>query len=135
MIKIKDLEFTQNEIFDYLKITDKLKPALANLFQRKVAADNAKKMGMEVTDQELQGAFDSFRAAHGLNKAEDTEAWIKSKGVTLEALENHIETSIIIEHLKDKLEKEITMDALLSHDDTKNMVREMAFQIWLNGNM
>jgi len=84
-----------------------------------------------VSNGELQKAADTFRVANGLNKASDTERWLKSNGITLEAFEEFLETNLLINKFKDALEKKTAKGKYLASPGVKESVKEMIYQDWL----
>jgi putative peptide maturation system protein len=61
----------------------------------------------EVTDDALQAAVDAFRAAHGLDTAAATEAWLAEHGITLAELEAGLEGQLRLPRLR----REVTSGA------------------------
>ena len=106
MAKLNEIEIAVAEVVDYLRMTGQFSPALREVVQRKITAEAAKKARMKVSNGELQKAADTFRVANGLNKASDTDAWLKSNGVSLEAFEEFLEANLLINKFKDALGKE-----------------------------
>ena len=104
--KDNQIEVTAAEVSAYARITGRIVPALRDVLQRKVTAQAAGKAGITVSTAELQKAADYFRLAHGFNKARDTEDWLKSKAISIEALEEHLETNLLISKFKNYLVEE-----------------------------
>jgi hypothetical protein len=130
--KTKEIEVTVAEVVDYLRITGRFTPALREVVERKVTADTAKAKGFKVTRPQLQKAADAFRVANNLNKASDTENWLKALGVTVEHLEDYLETNLLMSKLKDDLEKKAGKTKYMSTPLVKETVRNMIYQDWLN---
>ena len=131
MARKDDIEIAVAEVVDYLRITGGFAPALREVLGRKVAADAARKSGLKVSAKELQRAADAFRVANGLKKAGDTEAWLKGNGISLDALESFLETSLLIAKLKDALEKKTPKRKYLATPGVRESIREMIYQDWL----
>jgi hypothetical protein len=126
-----DIEVAVAEVVDYMKITGAFTPALHKVVQRKITANAARKSKIKVSNAELQKAADAFRLANGLNKAKDTERWLKANGITLEALEDYLETNILINKFKDQLQKKASKTKYLKSEGIQESIREMAYQDWL----
>ncbi len=94
--KVSEIGVTAAEVSAYARITGRIVPALREVLQRKVTVEAARKAGITVSTGELQKAADYFRLAHGFNKARDTEDWLKSKAISIEALEEHLEANLLI---------------------------------------
>lgn len=96
-------EISQEDIIARLKLSGAWFEAMAELqddaFVAKVAADE----GVEVTDDELQEEFDGLRRDMDLLKAEDTQKWLESTGLTVEQVEGMVEAAILRGKLAEKL--------------------------------
>ena len=126
-----EIEVAVAEVVDYLRITGGFAPALREVVQRKVTAAAAKKAGAKVTKGQLQKAADAWRLANGLNKASETEAWLAANGVAVEALEDYLETNLLMSKLKDQLEKKTAKKKYLAAEGIKESVRQMIYEDWL----
>jgi len=131
MAKAKEMEITVAEIVDYLKITGKFSPALQEVIERKIAAEEAKKMGIKVTGPQLQKAADVFRTVSNLSKASDTNRWMKSIGISADILEEYLETNILINKLKDALDKKTGKKKYQASAEIKESIREMIYKEFL----
>ena len=131
----RELEISVAEVVDFLRVTGRFLPAVREVVERKLAVEAAKKGGHKVTTQELQKAADAFRLAAGLKKASDTEAWLKSLGITVESLEDYLETNLLISKLKDALEGQAAPRKYLSSPVVKDAIRGMIYQEWLSKQM
>ena len=129
--KSNDIEVAVAEVVDYMRLTGSFAPELKNVVQRKVTADAARKSRVKVTSSELQKAADAFRLANGLNKAKDTDRWLKANGITLEALEEYLETNLLINKFKNQLQKKASKTKYMKAAGIQESIREMAFQDWL----
>jgi hypothetical protein len=128
---VKEIEVTAAEVVDYLRITEQFLPAVREVVERKITAQAARKSGITVTTGELQRAADAFRAVKDLGKARDTQRWLSSIGISLEALEEYLETNILISKFKDRLEKKANRAKCCAHPSIQETIREMAYQDWL----
>jgi hypothetical protein len=126
-----EIEIAVAEVVDYLRMTGQFSPALREVVQRKITAEAAKKSKIKVSNGELQRAADAFRVANGLNKASDTDRWLKSNGISLEAFEEFLETNLLVNKFKDALEKKTAKGKYLASPGVKESVKEMIYQDWL----
>lgn len=132
----REIEVAVAEVVDFLKITGQFAPALQQVVERKVAAEAARKDKVRVTTPQLQKAFDTFRHLNGLSKASDTKVWLEASGISLETLEEHLETSLLISKYKDKLYKKVaTNKKYQNSSEVKDTVRELAYQDWLKNEL
>jgi SurA-like N-terminal domain len=127
----KQVDLSVAEVVDFLRVTGRFQPAVREVVERRLVADAAKKKGLKVSTQELQRAADAFRLANGLKKASATESWLKSMGITVEALEDFLETNLLIGKLMDSLENQEASQKYLSSPLVKDAVRGLIYQDWL----
>jgi len=128
--KTPELQIDVAEVVNYLRLTGGFTTALAEVVKRRITADAAKKQGTTVSSKELQRAADIFRIDRGLFKAKDTEGWLKSNGLSLQAFEEYLETSLLVGKFKNELEKKTNLKKYISSAPVKDTVREMAYQDW-----
>lgn len=133
--KQKEMDVSVAEVVDYMRFTGQFLRALQDVVERKTAVATAGRKGLKITDGELQKAADAFRVANGLNKASTTEKWLSSRGITVEALEEHLETNLLISKLKDDLEKKAAKTKYLKSQVVQETMREMIYQDWLKTKM
>jgi SurA-like N-terminal domain len=126
-----EMEISVAEVVDHMRLTGAFAPALTQVVQRKCTAEAARKQGIKVSTEELQKAADVFRIDQGLFKASDTEAWLASQGLSTEALEEWLETNVLIYKFKNHLERKSNQKRYLSSDSVKSTVRELVYQDWL----
>lgn len=129
--KNQELELAVIEVVDYLRITGQFAPALKTMVERKVSAEAARKKGIRVSTKQLQSAADTFRAMNGLSKASDTQKWLKQNGLTVEALEEYLETNLLINGLKNSLEKKTSKAKYMKAPAIKEALRELIYKDWL----
>lgn len=135
MGKKDEIEVNVSEVLDYKKVSGDYIPTLAEVVRRKFTADAARKAGIKATTQQLQKGVDYFRYINELTKASDTEAWMELNGVTIEILEDYIETSFLVSKFKDGLEKKANKSKYLSHPDVKDKIRDLIYKDWLAINL
>jgi hypothetical protein len=102
------------------------------VIRRKITAAEAKESGISVSDEELQRAADGFRAVNGLNKASDTELWLRANGISLEKLEEYLEVNILIEKFKFDLDKKTTKEKYVSSPQIQENICELIYEDWLS---
>lgn len=129
--KKQEVELAVAEVVDYLRITGQFSPALKAVVERKVTAEAARKSGIRVSTKQLQSAADTFRAMKGLAKATDTQRWLRQNGLTVEALEDYLETNILINGLKNQLEKKAGAAKYMKAPIIKESIRELIYKDWL----
>jgi hypothetical protein len=123
----REIQVNVAEVVDYLRFDGSFAVALQEVVKRKFTIQEAKKRGIVVTDDELQKAADVFRRVKNLNTAEQTEKWLKGRGLSVEALEEYLEANLLIHELKNQLEKEYDKEKYLATEAAKNSIRELAY--------
>ena len=129
--KKNEIEVAVAEVGDYPRINGQFVPALRGVVERKITAKAAKENGIKVTPKQLQKAADAFRVVHGFHKASDTKNWLKSVGVSLEVFEEYLETNLLVNKFKDKLNKKAGKTKYLSTREVKESIKEMIYRDWL----
>lgn len=128
----EEIEVAVAEVVDFLKINGQFTPALQQVVERKITAKAARKNRARVSTKQLQKTFDTFCHLHGLIKARDTEVWLESMGISLEALEAYLETNILVSKFKDQLyKKSDSVKKYMSSPEVKETIRELTYQDWL----
>jgi cellobiose-specific phosphotransferase system component IIB len=131
MAKKNEIEIAVAEVVDYIRMTGGFAPALQAVVARRITEEAARKAGLKVSNAELQRAADAFRVANGLNKASDTDAWLKANGIMLETFEGFLETSLLVNKYKDFIQKKVKTAKYLQAPGIKDSIREMVYQDWL----
>lgn len=132
MAKGKEIEVDVTEVVDFMRLTGTFAPALREVVTRKITAQAAKDAGIKVTTGELQKAADNFRLVNGLAKARDTEGWLNENGITLEFLEDYLETNLVINKFKTHLGKKAPKNKYMSSPQIQDAIAEMTYQEWLS---
>lgn len=127
----KEIQVAVAEVVDYLKMMGTFAPALHDVVRRKVTAEEAKRRGIRISKNELQRTADAFRVMNGLHKASDTEAWLKSNGLTVETFEEFLQTNLLIKKFKDSLEKKVNKNKYLSSPALKETLRDTMYEDWV----
>jgi len=125
-----ELEVAVSEVVDYLRLTGAFAPALAEVVGRKVTVEAARKAGTKVTAGELQAAADTFRVFTGLHKASDTNRWLADNGLSLDALENHLEENLLIGKFKSALHRKAAK-RYVAAPEVQDSIRQLAYRDWL----
>ncbi len=118
------------EFLVYLRLSGKLAQELDDFWKRRETVEAARKEGIKAPAKELQAAANVFRAARGLNKAEDTAKWLERLGVSAGAFEQFIETNVLVERFKDKLERETPKKQYVEAECVRTMIRSMLLEDW-----
>lgn len=131
-VSIQDeLEVKVAEVVDYTKMNGSFALALQEVVKRKVAVAEAKKRELAVSDEELQKAADVFRSVNNLTTSSATQTWLEERGLTLDALEDYLESNLLIYQLKNQLVNEFDSEKYLASHPVQESIREKAYQEWL----
>lgn len=130
-VKLNELAISMAEVVDYTRITGGFAEALQEVVRRKITVEAAKEKGLTISPEELQRAADVFRTVNNLKTADDTENWLKENGLSLEALEDHLETNLLIFKFKEALEKEADKEKYVASPSIQGSIRQMIYRDWL----
>jgi len=129
-LKLDEIQVGVAEVVDYTRITGGFEEALKEVVKRKVTVEAAKQKGFQVSDEDLQRAADVFRAVNKLYTMEETEQWLKGKGLTIESLEDYLEANLLIAQFKEDLEKLVDQEKYRNSPVIKESLKELAYQDW-----
>lgn len=87
---------TEDEVIEFLKMTGEYTVALNELKERKIKARAARKKEIEVTPDQSQKMLDAFRIKHNLKSSLATYKWLESVGISLETLDEFLETNLLV---------------------------------------
>ena len=131
----KEIEVSVAEVVDYLRVTGGFLKTLHDVVVRKITLNAARKSRLKVSSEELQKAADAFRVVNGLSKASDTEKWLRANGITVETLEDYLETNLLINKFKNNLEKKTSKTKFLTANPVKENLREAIYKDWIAKNL
>jgi len=129
-LKLDEIQVGVAEVVDYTRITGGYEEALKEVVKRKVTVEAAKQKGFQVSEEELQRAADVFRMVNKLYTMEETEQWLKGKGLTIESLEDYLEANLLISQFKEDLEKSVDQGKYRNSPVIKESLKELAYQDW-----
>lgn len=128
------LNVSVSEVVSFLRIEGGFAEALGQVVRRKLLLNAAAAAGIEATPAELQRAADVFRATRGLHKAADTDAWMRTHGITLDDLEKHLDENIRISKARDHIAAQDGARAAESAA-VRALIRDLAVEEWLSKEM
>jgi hypothetical protein len=89
------ITITNEDIFTELKLSCKLPEIIEGIVTRKVIENATGEAAIKVEDEELQKVADQLRLANNLISADDTWAWLKKNGLSIEEFEQIIYNTVI----------------------------------------
>jgi hypothetical protein len=131
MFNIAGLEVNVSEVIAHQRISGTFDKEVRAVVERKMAAGKARDAGLEVTDDELQNAFDVWRVARKLHMADDTVNWLKEADLSIEDIEDYLETTILVSKFKDRLHIECDINKYLDLPQTRELIRDLVYDDWL----
>ncbi|WP_353929877.1 peptidylprolyl isomerase [Okeanomitos corallinicola TIOX110] len=97
------INVSAEDILYHTKISCQIPNILEAIATRKIIADQAKKVGIAITTEELQIAADNLRLANQLLKAEDTWTWLEKHHLSLDNFEEIAHTNLLSTKLANHL--------------------------------
>jgi parvulin-like peptidyl-prolyl isomerase len=94
---------TNEDIIAYLRRSYKLAEIAALAERDALILDVCDRLGMSISDEELQAAGDAFRLEHKLLGASETLAWLQAQCITVEDWSQGIRVALLTKKLKEHL--------------------------------
>lgn len=141
-VNVVERSIIPNDIIDFLKKEMRFQEVTQGILFQKIIDRVARERSLEVSDAEIQARADEFRLQHRLEKASDTLAWLRDRGISIEDWERGIRDRLLAEKLAralfdDDLEKIFTenrtqFDRVLLYQIVvpyEKVARELFYQI------
>lgn len=93
--RVDETELTSNDLIKYLKINNKFDQIVEDMITDHLTAVEAPKLGVQVSDNEIQQEADQVRRALGLHRAQDTLDFLDGIGLTVEDFEQTLSDSLL----------------------------------------
>jgi peptidylprolyl isomerase len=87
LVKIDDDAISVTEFLQTLRLNGQLQGLIEQFVRDRLAVQAAKKLGIRVSEEEVQERADQFRRARGLHRATDTNKYLDAIHVTLDEFE------------------------------------------------
>jgi hypothetical protein len=94
---------TQNDVLQQIKLSCQIPTVLKAIIERKVVAQKAQDLGLQVSVDDLQKAADSFRLKHQLVTADATVQWLRQMMLSLDDLEMLVTHTVLCAQLAEHL--------------------------------
>lgn len=94
---------TEADLIHQLKLTCQIPTLMEQIATRKIILAAAEEHGITVTTQELQEAADNMRLLNGLNDAQSTWKWLEKNHLSLDDLEEALQSNILANKLAEHL--------------------------------
>jgi parvulin-like peptidyl-prolyl isomerase len=93
----------QDDILRQIKLSCQMPTVLRAIIERKVVAQKAQELGLQVSVEDLQKAADSFRLKHQLVTAQATVQWLRQMMLSLDDLEMLVTHTVLSAQLAEHL--------------------------------
>ena len=82
LVRVNGIHVSLNQIVRQLGVADKL-DFFSSFARRELVRQVAVREGVRTTPEDIQRDVDNWRYQHRLERVEDTEAWLRSRGISL----------------------------------------------------
>lgn len=127
---IEEINVAVQDVVNFMRVTDQFDDFLQEVIKRRLCVQAARESGLEVTDEELQEAADTFRRVRGLHSAPETENWLRNSQLTLEDLEEHLEENVLVYKWKQKLLEESDPKDIQSDPELRKSLTNQLLENW-----
>ena len=93
--RIDDIEITSEDLIRYLKIGNKFDDLIEELIAQRITTLEAARMGLAVSDEDIQAESDNLRRVLGLHSAKETMDFLESVGLSLDGFEDYLRDSLL----------------------------------------
>lgn len=101
LVRINEEVVTTDGFIKHLKLNGQYDSLIEDLVREKLTVQVARRMGVEVTPEEVQERADQIRRVRGLHRAVDMNRWLDQIGVTVDDLEAFITHMLYVERMQD----------------------------------
>lgn len=119
LVRINDEVVTTDGFIKHLKLNGQYDSLIEDLVREKLTVQVARRMGVEVTAQEVQERADQIRRVRGLHRAVDMNRWLDQIGVTVDDLEAFITHMLYVERMQDVIASDEAVEEYFSLNSPK----------------
>lgn len=106
IVKIDDEVFTTEDFIRVLKLNGRFETLMEEILKDQLMVRAAQKMGVKLSDEEIQERADQFRRVHDLHRAKETNEYFDALGVSLEDFEAFLVEELMKEKVLDAIAKD-----------------------------
>lgn len=103
IVKIDEEVFSTEDFIMVLKLNGRFETIMEDILKDQLTVRGAVKLGVTVSDDELQERADQFRRVHDLHRAKETNEYFDALGVSLEDFETFISNALLQEKVLEKV--------------------------------
>ena len=102
LVQVNGIHVSMNQIVRLLGVADKL-DFFSSFARRELVRQLAIREGVRTTPEDIQNDVDNWRYRHRLERVEDTEAWLVSRGINLGDVAEDAQARLMERALSDKI--------------------------------
>jgi PPIC-type PPIASE domain len=88
-------EVTSLDLLNQIRITGKIPELIAGILQQRIIEDYAQRLGLDISDAELQVGADQFRQDNKLDTIAQTEKWLTDRTLSMDDFEQLVITNLL----------------------------------------
>jgi len=119
LVKIDDEVVTSDDFVKILKLTGRFEGLMEDVLKDKLTVHAARRLGIQISDDELQERADQLRRVWGLHRAADTNRWLDARGLTLEDLEQFVTEMIYHEKMMERVADDAAIEEYFNLNSPK----------------
>lgn len=112
--RIDDELVTAENLIKWLKLSGSFDSLIEELVSEKLTVHAARRLGIEVSVDEIQERFDQIRRVEGLHRARDTQDFLQHLGIDLDDFEAYITDSLYKEKMLERVNSREAIDEYFS---------------------
>lgn len=114
LVRINDEVITTEALIKHLKLNGQYDSIIEDLVREKLTVHEARKAGVQVSEEEIQLRADQIRRVRGLHRAVDMTRWLDQIGVTVEDLEQFILHMLYYERMQEQIVSDDAVESYFS---------------------
>jgi peptidylprolyl isomerase len=119
LLRINDETVTTDQFVTYLKLSGRFDEIVEELVAEKMTVQTGRKLGLEVTVDEIQSRADQIRRVFGFHRAVDMNRWLEGMKLTLDDLEAFIIDMLFYEKMQSDVVNDEAVEAYFKLNSPK----------------
>lgn len=111
LARIDDQAITGTTFIKFLKLEGKYGSLMEEMLVERLTALSARRCGIQVAPEEVQGRVDEFRRSQGLHRAKDTFNYLDQLGVSLDEFETYMTDLLYREKMLAQIQQEEAIES------------------------
>lgn len=88
-------KITSLDLLHQIKITGKIPELIAGILQQRIIEEHAQRLGLDISDEELQVGADQFRQDNKLDTIAETEKWLADRTLSMDDFEELVIANLL----------------------------------------